>query len=217
MNLGRLGSKPTKARQIFCTRPQGRRNWQGWLCSLLALSAISAGSPKLTTCFRSRMWRVCWLDCLAGQWLPRCVLRLHAGAPSSCRGKPANQRTRSTRRAAASRSVSMSSVSRRMPRGARRHAPPGAQRHGVVLHTNLGRAPLAAAALARDRRDRGGYLNLEYRSRRGAPRQSPRSPASPANPAHRRRGPSGRQQQRRRRPADAGRPVRSGRGGRFAR
>ena len=33
---------------------------------------------------------------------------------------------------------------------------------GVVLHTNLGRAPLAAAALERVREVAGGYSNLEY-------------------------------------------------------
>ena len=33
---------------------------------------------------------------------------------------------------------------------------------GVVLHTNLGRAPLAAAALARVTEIAGGYSNLEY-------------------------------------------------------
>lgn len=39
---------------------------------------------------------------------------------------------------------------------------------GVVIHTNLGRAPLSAAALARVQRVAGGYSNLEYDIARGA-------------------------------------------------
>ncbi|HEX4601083.1 MAG TPA: L-seryl-tRNA(Sec) selenium transferase [Gemmatimonadales bacterium] len=39
---------------------------------------------------------------------------------------------------------------------------------GVVLHTNLGRAPLAAAASAAMARVAGGYTNLEYDLTRGA-------------------------------------------------
>jgi L-seryl-tRNA(Ser) seleniumtransferase len=42
---------------------------------------------------------------------------------------------------------------------------------GVIVHTNLGRAPLAAAALARIAEVAGGYVNLEYdlsEGRRGA-------------------------------------------------
>src|SRR6266542_6634615 len=35
---------------------------------------------------------------------------------------------------------------------------------GVIVHTNLGRAPLSEAALARVREVAGGYTNLEYRS-----------------------------------------------------
>src|SRR4051812_25838891 len=38
---------------------------------------------------------------------------------------------------------------------------------GVILHTNLGRAPLAAAALARIAEVAGGYANLEYDVDRG--------------------------------------------------
>jgi L-seryl-tRNA(Ser) seleniumtransferase len=38
---------------------------------------------------------------------------------------------------------------------------------GVVLHTNLGRAPLADAALAAIHRVAGGYSNLEYDVARG--------------------------------------------------
>ena len=33
---------------------------------------------------------------------------------------------------------------------------------GVLLHTNLGRAPLSAAAIERIRETAGGYSNLEY-------------------------------------------------------
>src|SRR4051794_958009 len=39
---------------------------------------------------------------------------------------------------------------------------------GVILHTNLGRAPLAEAALARVREVAGGYTNLEYDLAAGA-------------------------------------------------
>src|SRR6187551_3611494 len=39
---------------------------------------------------------------------------------------------------------------------------------GVILHTNLGRAPLSDAALARMREIGGGYANLEYDVARGA-------------------------------------------------
>jgi L-seryl-tRNA(Ser) seleniumtransferase len=39
---------------------------------------------------------------------------------------------------------------------------------GVILHTNLGRAPLASAALDRIRAVAGGYTNLEYDLARGA-------------------------------------------------
>ncbi len=38
---------------------------------------------------------------------------------------------------------------------------------GVVIHTNLGRAPLSAAAMARIQRVAGGYSNLEYDIVRG--------------------------------------------------
>ena len=39
---------------------------------------------------------------------------------------------------------------------------------GVIVHTNLGRSPLAAAALARIAEIGGGYTNLEYDLERGA-------------------------------------------------
>jgi L-seryl-tRNA(Ser) seleniumtransferase len=39
---------------------------------------------------------------------------------------------------------------------------------GVIVHTNLGRAPLADAALDRVRALGGGYTNLEYDLRAGA-------------------------------------------------
>src|SRR6476659_8198188 len=38
---------------------------------------------------------------------------------------------------------------------------------GVIVHTNLGRAPLAAAAIERIRDTAGGYTNLEYDLERG--------------------------------------------------
>src|SRR2546428_9168271 len=45
---------------------------------------------------------------------------------------------------------------------------------GVVLHTNLGRAPLAASALAAMHRIAAGYASLEYDVGRGRPRSRPR-------------------------------------------
>ena len=39
---------------------------------------------------------------------------------------------------------------------------------GVIVHTNLGRAPLSEAALARVSEVAGGYTNLEYDVARGA-------------------------------------------------
>ena len=39
---------------------------------------------------------------------------------------------------------------------------------GVIVHTNLGRAPLSEAALARVSAVAGGYTNLEYDVERGA-------------------------------------------------
>src|SRR6478735_4393105 len=39
---------------------------------------------------------------------------------------------------------------------------------GVIVHTNLGRAPLSDAALARVAAVAGGYTNLEYDLARGA-------------------------------------------------
>jgi L-seryl-tRNA(Ser) seleniumtransferase len=53
-----------------------------------------------------------------------------------------------------------------------RHARPSLRRvinaTGVILHTNLGRAPLAAAALDHARVAAAGYVNLEYDLDRGA-------------------------------------------------
>ena len=46
--------------------------------------------------------------------------------------------------------------------GAAARAPPRPERHRVLVHTNLGRAPLAEAALARVHEVGGGYSNLEY-------------------------------------------------------
>ena len=72
---------------------------------------------------------------------------------------------------------------------------------GVLLHTNLGRAPIAIE-------HRAGYANLEFdlatgkRGERRAPRRGP------AGPRRRRRGRPRRQQRRRRRPARARRAGR---------
>ena len=67
---------------------------------------------------------------------------------------------------------------------------------GVVLHTNLGRAPLAARRVARVRRGGRGYSNLEYDLESGerGSRYAPLRRA--AARAHRRRGRAGGQQLR---------------------
>ena len=75
---------------------------------------------------------------------------------------------------------------------------------GVILHTNLGRAPLAASAARARRAVAAGYSNLEYDLARGDSRPSARARRAPAVRAHRRRGRARRQQQRGRGAARAG-------------
>ena len=53
-------------------------------------------------------------------------------------------------------------VRERWPRGAGRASGPVLNATGVVLHTNLGRAPLAPAALPRSAAVAAGYSNLEF-------------------------------------------------------
>ena len=79
---------------------------------------------------------------------------------------------------------------------------------GVVVHTNLGRAPLAEAALARVRRSARGYSNLEYDLEAGSRGSRQDHLAAAAARADRRGGRDRRQQQRRRRPARASPPWR---------
>ena len=75
---------------------------------------------------------------------------------------------------------------------------------GVIVHTNLGRAPLAEAALAARRAVAGGYTNLEYDLARGARgRRDVHAETLLAAP-HRRRSRRRRQQQRRGDDAAAG-------------
>ena len=69
---------------------------------------------------------------------------------------------------------------------------------GVLLHTNLGRAPLSPEALAAAAAIGGGYSNLEYRLDDGHARLPPRARRGPARPGVRRRSRDRRQQQRRR-------------------
>jgi L-seryl-tRNA(Ser) seleniumtransferase len=78
---------------------------------------------------------------------------------------------------------------------------------GVIVHTNLGRAPLRAAALERVARSARGYSNLEYDAR-GAPRLASGPRRGDPRPADRRRGGARRQQQRGRRLARARRARR---------
>ena len=68
---------------------------------------------------------------------------------------------------------------------------------GVIVHTNLGRAPLSAAALARMTEIAGGYANLEYDVARGARGRRDVHAEKLRRPAHRRRGRGRGQQQRR--------------------
>ena len=88
---------------------------------------------------------------------------------------------------------------------------------GVLIHTNLGRAPLAPAALDRVVEVGGGYSNLEYDLEAGTRGSRQDHLAGLLRPAHRRRGCARRQQQRRRGDARARRARRRARGARLAR
>ena len=88
---------------------------------------------------------------------------------------------------------------------------------GVLVHTNLGRAPLAEAALARVVEVGAGYSNLEYDlEARGARIAAGSSRVAPSAPHGRRGRPRG-QQQRRGGAARARRARRRPRGGGLAR
>ena len=87
---------------------------------------------------------------------------------------------------------------------------------GVVLHTNLGRAPLAESALARVRPSRRGYANLELDLATGG-RGSRQRTSRRCLRADRRRGRDLRQQRRGRAAARARRAGRRARGRRLAR
>ena len=67
---------------------------------------------------------------------------------------------------------------------------------GVIVHTNLGRAPLSPAALARIAEIGAGYSNLEYRPAGGPERLARHTRRVPALPPHGRRSGGGRQQLR---------------------
>ena len=86
---------------------------------------------------------------------------------------------------------------------------------GVILHTNLGRAPLARAAVDASPRS-AGYTNLEYDLERRRGRRDVHA-ERPDLPPHRRRGRGRRQQQRRRDAAHARGARRRPRGDRLAR
>ena len=88
---------------------------------------------------------------------------------------------------------------------------------GIVLHTNLGRAPLAAAALERVAEVAGRLLESRVRPGGRRARLAARSPRGAAAPADGRRGRARRQQQRRRGAARARRARRRPRGDRLAR
>ena len=75
---------------------------------------------------------------------------------------------------------------------------------GVVIHTNLGRAPLAEAALARAAAVGRGYATLEYDLPAGRRGSRAVHAERAAHRDHRRRGGGRRQQQRRRGAAGAG-------------
>ena len=74
---------------------------------------------------------------------------------------------------------------------------------GVILHTNLGRAPLPDAAIERLREIGRGYSNLEYDLGEGTRGSRQDHVGRDPAPAHGCRGRAGRQQQRRGRPARA--------------
>jgi L-seryl-tRNA(Ser) seleniumtransferase len=77
---------------------------------------------------------------------------------------------------------------------------------GVVLHTNLGRAPLSRRPCRPSSQVARGYSNLEFDLERGQARLAPGARrGAAAAPDRRRSGPGG-QQQRRRRAAGADRP-----------
>ena len=83
---------------------------------------------------------------------------------------------------------------------------------GVVIHTNLGRAPLGAPALQRLRRGRARLLESRVRPRRRQPRLAHRARRVAADGADRRRGRGRRQQQRGGDAADSRRARRRPRG-----
>ena len=88
---------------------------------------------------------------------------------------------------------------------------------GVIVHTNLGRAPLAEEALARVVEVGARLLEPRARPARRRARLAAGSRRRDPAPAHRRRGRARRQQQRRRGAARARRARRGTRGGRLAR
>ena len=88
---------------------------------------------------------------------------------------------------------------------------------GVIVHTNLGRAPLAEAALERVREVGLRLLQPRVRRRGRRPRLAPGSPRRAPPRADRRRVGARRQQQRRGCPAGARRAGRGPRGRRLAR
>ena len=67
---------------------------------------------------------------------------------------------------------------------------------GVIVHTNLGRAPLAASALERVRAVASGYSNLEYDLSAGARGSRHTHLGGAPGRAHRGRGGDGGEQQR---------------------
>ena len=67
---------------------------------------------------------------------------------------------------------------------------------GVILHTNLGRAPLARAAAARVADLAAGYTNLEYDLDEGNPRAARCARGATASSSDRGRGRGRREQQR---------------------
>ncbi len=81
---------------------------------------------------------------------------------------------------------------------------------GVIVHTNLGRAPLPAAAREAAAAAASGYSTLEYDLEQRSARLAPGPRRAPAVRAHRGRGGAGGQQRRRRGAAGRGRAGRPG-------